>query len=63
MKNNNWETDADIYIGDDAFIVSHLESIHICNAQDAWQMVSVENKNIVLLRNELDKIIKRLELE
>lgn len=63
MKNNNWETDADIDIGDDAFIVSHLESIDINNAQDAWQAVRIENRNIVLLRNELDKIIKRLELE
>ena len=63
MKNNNWETDADIDIGDDAFIVSHFESIDINNAQDAWQSVRIKNKNIVLLRNELDKIIKRLELE
>lgn len=63
MKNNNWKTDADIYIGDDAFIVSHFEAISINNAQDAWQSVMIENKNIVLLRNELDKIIKRLEIE
>ncbi|MGO3281507.1 MAG: hypothetical protein ACTIKC_01805 [Psychrobacter sp.] len=63
MKNNNWETDADVYIGDDAFIVIYFEAIGINNAQDAWQSVMIENKNIVLLRNELDKIIKRLEIE
>lgn len=63
MVDVNWKHEQDVEIGDDAYIIHHLESIHIDNAQDVWQSVEIEHKNIALLRDELNKIIKRLDLD
>ena len=60
MDNLHWDSERDIHIDDDAFIVTHLQSIHIC---DSYNTVSIGHEDIVLLRDELSKIITRLELE
>ena len=63
MINQHWDKEDDIDIGVDAFIVTHLESIHICSGQDAWNTVVINHNNITLLRDRLNEIISRLDLK
>jgi len=60
MVDEQWDSAEDIEIGDDVFIVTHLQSVNIYESYDT---VSIGHENIVLLRDELSKIISRLELD
>jgi len=60
MDNLQWNSESDIDIGGDVSIVTHLQSVNIYESYDT---VSIGHENIVLLRDELSKIISRLELD
>ena len=58
--NKDWEKDEDIDVGDYAYIVPFLTSVHIHSVDDAWTPIVIKYGDIFILRDELDNIIKRL---
>ena len=59
MINKNWENDEDIDIGDNVSI-STLSSSITLNDGD-WNNITIKNENLAVLRDEIDRIIKRID--